>query len=56
MKSSVSGANGGPISYEESGRPVGEAPTIVLLHGLPDDMSVWDAVIPHLTERFHVVN
>lgn len=56
MKSSVSGANGVPISYEESGRPVGEAPTIVLVHGWPDDMSVWDAVIPHLTERFHVVN
>lgn len=56
MKSCVTGANGVLISYEESGRRVGEAPTIVLVHGWPDDMSVWDPVIGHLTERYHVVN
>ncbi|MGW4365420.1 SDR family oxidoreductase [Nocardia takedensis] len=30
-------------------------PTVVLVHGWPDTARLWDAVVPLLTERFHVV-
>jgi pimeloyl-ACP methyl ester carboxylesterase len=31
------------------------APTLVLVHGYPDNSSVWDGVAERLAERFHVV-
>lgn len=33
----------------------GGRPTVVLVHGYPDDHTVWDAVVPLLAERYHVV-
>lgn len=32
-----------------------DAPTVVLVHGYPDNHSVWDGVAKVLAERFHVV-
>lgn len=37
----------------ESGDP--GRPTVLLVHGYPDDSSVWDGVVPLLSDRFHVV-
>jgi 2-hydroxy-6-oxonona-2,4-dienedioate hydrolase len=34
---------------------VGVGPTVVLLHGLADDVGVWEAVIPSLSARFRVL-
>lgn len=42
---------GGRIHYASSGR----GSTIVLLHGGRLDLSMWDAVVPHLADRFRVV-
>jgi NAD(P)-dependent dehydrogenase (short-subunit alcohol dehydrogenase family)/pimeloyl-ACP methyl ester carboxylesterase len=39
--------------YERGDR---DAPTIVLVHGYPDNASVWDRVAPLLARRFHVVS
>ena len=36
-------------------RGLGGAPTIVLVHGYPDNHTVWDGVAAALSERFHVV-
>ena len=33
----------------------GDRPTIVLVHGYPDDHTVWDDVVPELAGRYHVV-
>ncbi|MEZ0362563.1 SDR family oxidoreductase [Mycobacterium sp. pUA109] len=41
------------IAVYEQGNPDG--PTVVLLHGWPDSHHMWDAVVPLLTDRFHVV-
>lgn len=42
------------IAYEEYGDP--GAPTVVLLHGWPDDVRTWDAIAPELDRvGFHVV-
>jgi pimeloyl-ACP methyl ester carboxylesterase len=37
------------IAYEESGNPAG--PTIVLVHGWPDDVRCWDRVVPDLVQH-----
>ncbi|GAB2536961.1 SDR family oxidoreductase [Nocardia heshunensis] len=42
------------LAVYEQGVPDG--PTIVLVHGWPDSHHLWDSVIPHLVERFHVVS
>ncbi|GAA5160939.1 SDR family oxidoreductase [Pseudonocardia eucalypti] len=31
------------------------APTVLAVHGYPDDHTVWDGVVAELSERFHVV-
>lgn len=41
------------LAVYEQGRPDG--PTIVLVHGWPDSHRLWDNVLPHLLDRFHVV-
>ncbi|AHH16854.1 oxidoreductase, SDR family [Nocardia nova SH22a] len=41
------------IAVYEYGDP--SAPTLLLVHGWPDDHHLWDRVIPLLTNRFHVV-
>lgn len=38
--------------YEDGDR---DRPTVLLVHGYPDDHTVWEPLIPHLAERFHVV-
>lgn len=47
------GAGGVRLSVREWGDP--GWPTVVLVHGFPDNSSVWDGVVPLLAERFHVV-
>jgi pimeloyl-ACP methyl ester carboxylesterase len=32
-----------------------EGPAVVLVHGYPDTKEVWERLIPHLPERFHVI-
>jgi pimeloyl-ACP methyl ester carboxylesterase len=46
-------ADGTRIAVHESGDPA--APTIVAVHGYPDNHAVWDGVAAGLAERFHVV-
>ncbi|MBL1073866.1 SDR family oxidoreductase [Nocardia sp. 2] len=41
------------LAVYEQGTPDG--PTIVLVHGWPDSHRLWDNVIPHLADRFHLV-
>lgn len=54
----VEGAGGLPLAVYErrpshaDSRP---EPTVLLIHGYPDDHRVWDAVADELAERFHVV-
>ena len=38
----------------EAGSP--DAPTVVAVHGYPDNASVWDGVVDLLRERYHVVS
>ncbi|GHF25540.1 hypothetical protein GCM10017786_69650 [Amycolatopsis deserti] len=45
--------DGTRIAVAEAGDPV--APTVVCVHGYPDDRSVWDGVVARLADRFHVV-
>lgn len=45
----------GALATHHHGRRPGDAPTIVLLHGWPDSAAVWDLVVPHLRDRFHLV-
>lgn len=45
--------DGTRIAVAEAGDPA--APTVVCVHGYPDDRSVWDGVAARLAERFHVV-
>ena len=49
----VIGAGGLPIAVYERNR--GAAETVLLVHGYPDNHSVWDAVAEMLAERFYVV-
>ncbi|MEU2303585.1 SDR family oxidoreductase [Streptomyces misionensis] len=41
------------LSVAELGDP--RQPTVVLVHGYPDNKEVWSEVAPRLAERFHVV-
>src|SRR5688572_29062944 len=41
------------IAYEEHGDPA--APPVILLHGFPDDVRVWDEVAPPLAAAGHRV-
>jgi pimeloyl-ACP methyl ester carboxylesterase len=50
------GAGGAKISIKEYGPGADEAPTIVLVHGWPDNSDVWNKVIPFLLPKYHVVN
>ncbi|MET8653050.1 SDR family oxidoreductase [Nocardia aurea] len=45
--------DGFEIAAYEYGDPAAE--TVVLVHGWPDTHHLWDAVVPLLAERFHVV-
>jgi NAD(P)-dependent dehydrogenase (short-subunit alcohol dehydrogenase family)/pimeloyl-ACP methyl ester carboxylesterase len=41
------------IAVYEQGKPDG--PTVVLTHGWPDSHTLWDSVVPQLTDRFRVI-
>ena len=49
----VRGANGVGISVRTFGDP--SFPTLVCVHGYPDDSALWDGVAAELRDRFHVV-
>ncbi|MGI5129645.1 SDR family oxidoreductase [Pseudonocardia sp. CA-107938] len=49
----VSTTDGLTLAAYAHGDP--ESPTIVAVHGYPDDHTVWDGVVAELADRFHVV-
>ncbi len=49
----VRSSDGVGLAVYESGDP--DSPTLVLMHGYPDNHSVWDPAAALLAERFHVV-
>lgn len=49
----IESPDGTSLAAYDHGRP--DAPTIVCVHGWPDDHSLWDEVVPLLADRFHVV-
>jgi pimeloyl-ACP methyl ester carboxylesterase len=49
----VTSADGVRLAVYESGPP--SAPTIVAIHGYPDNHAVWTGVVDRLAEQFHVV-
>lgn len=49
----VDTSDGLELAVHEAGRP--EAPTVVLVHGYPDNHHVWDGVVAELAADFHVV-
>lgn len=50
----ISGSDRTPLAIQDHGGPEG-APTVLLVHGYPDDHHVWDLVVPNLidTHRVH---
>ncbi|WP_442939667.1 SDR family oxidoreductase [Nocardia sp. CY41] len=46
-------SDGFELAVYEYGDPAAE--TVVLVHGWPDTHHLWDAVVPKLAQRFHVV-
>ena len=53
MSSRVTSGDGTGIAYYVSGRPDG--PTVVAVHGYPDNHAVWDGLAAELGSRFRVV-
>lgn len=49
----VTGAGGVRLSVRTFGDP--DLPTLVCVHGYPDDSALWDGVAAELRDRFHVV-
>lgn len=49
----VTGASGVTLSVRTVGDPA--LPTLVCVHGYPDDSALWDGVAAELGDRFHVV-
>ena len=49
----VQSSDGVGLALYESGEP--DSPTLVLMHGYPDNHTVWDPAAALLAERFHVV-
>jgi len=54
MTSDVTGADGVRLRVHESGQH--GAPTVVCVHGYPDDHTLWDGVATELAPRYHVVS
>lgn len=52
-KRQVTTTDGVTLAVQESGDA--SLPTIVLVHGYPDDHTVWSGVVRELAHRFHVV-
>lgn len=49
------GPDGVRIAYYQAGRPPCDAPTLVMLHGWPDNHHVFDAVVDELADRYHIL-
>jgi pimeloyl-ACP methyl ester carboxylesterase len=49
----VTTSDGVRLAVQEHGDPA--LPTVVAVHGYPDDHHVWDGVVAELARRFHVV-
>lgn len=45
--------DGLPLAVHSYGDPT--APTVLCVHGYPDNSAVWDHVVAHLRDRYHVV-
>ncbi|MGH3912681.1 MAG: SDR family oxidoreductase [Pseudonocardiaceae bacterium] len=54
MTSEVIATDEVALRVQESGRP--GAPTVVCVHGYPDDHTVWAGVTAELAQRYHVVS
>ncbi|MGH3753857.1 MAG: SDR family oxidoreductase [Pseudonocardiaceae bacterium] len=54
MTSEVTATDGVQLRVHESGEAA--APTVVCVHGYPDDHTVWAGVVAGLTPRYHVVS
>jgi len=54
MARDVAGTDGVRLRVHESGQR--DAPTVVCIHGYPDDHSLWDGVATELVPRYHVVS
>lgn len=52
-RSDVTSSDGAVLAVHAQGPP--DAPIVVLVHGYPDEHSVWDGVAARLAERFRVV-
>lgn len=50
----LTATDGVDLAVYEAGTP--GQPTVVLIHGYPDDHRVWDGVVELLADRFHVVS
>ncbi|GAB3301366.1 SDR family oxidoreductase [Parasphingorhabdus pacifica] len=53
MHTRVTSRDGTTLAVSERGDP--NAPTVVCVHGYPDNRSMWGGVADRLVERFHVV-
>lgn len=51
----VTTGDGLGLAVQERGRRAGGAPTVLLVHGYPDDHAVWDLVVDRLIDDLHVV-
>jgi pimeloyl-ACP methyl ester carboxylesterase len=49
----ITSTDGVRLAVQEHGNPAN--PTLVAIHGYPDNHTVWDGLVPLLTDRFHVV-
>jgi NAD(P)-dependent dehydrogenase (short-subunit alcohol dehydrogenase family)/pimeloyl-ACP methyl ester carboxylesterase len=54
MTRDITTTDGVPLRVHESGQR--GAPTVVCMHGYPDDHTVWDSVAAELALRYHVVS
>ncbi len=54
MAGEVIASDGVRLRVHESGRL--DAPTVVCVHGYPDDHTIWDGVVAELSQRLHVVS
>jgi NAD(P)-dependent dehydrogenase (short-subunit alcohol dehydrogenase family)/pimeloyl-ACP methyl ester carboxylesterase len=50
----LTATDGVQLQVYESGQP--GAPTVVCVHGFPDDHTLWDGVVTELAQRYHVVS
>lgn len=53
MRTHTIDSDGVPLHVVEAGDP--SAPALLLLHGWPEDHRCWQAVIPHVEDRFRVL-